>query len=131
MSEREDFQIHLNEEISMVNQNNNRQLNSSKVVENAFAILTPNKNSPLEMEKDMFDITEEDLLKPKSQLRRELYYNLKKKIFHYTKYEDFVIKAFNLTTVPSCRQKEWILKQMKRRKTNKKNTFDRKFKEDP
>jgi len=132
MAEKEEFQINLNDQLSILDRDKPQQSkpeSKCKSVENAFLVLTPNKNLSLEKEKDVFEIGEEDLAKTKSQLRKKLYSNIKKKIFRFAQYENFVINAFHLRTIPSHRQKEWILKQMKRRKTNKKNTFDRKFRD--
>ena len=135
--EKADLQIRLPAEISNSNllslgTEDSKNKSNSKF---KFRALTPLKNCPLEKEKNIFELKSEsdeesfnnNPAKPKSQLRKQIYFGIKQKIFRLACVDRYVIDLYNLKTISVDRQKEWVLRQLKRRKTNTKNTFKRRL----
>jgi len=129
-----DLQIRLPVEILTSEGNKRDVVSESKKFQ--FQDLIPNKNCPLEKEKNIFEFNsdsdsngecETSNRQKKRQLRKQIYFGIKKKIFRLKCVDEYVIGLFNLKTISVDRQKEWVLRQLKRRKTNIKNTFERRL----
>ena len=64
-------------------------------------------------------------IKDERERRRNVLRNIKRKLYHNDKYQDFVKITFRLHSLKSFYQKEWLSRLIEKRKTRKKMTFSR------